>query len=166
MVPEETDATAVATSGGEDPGRSRQPQTGCDAVTRRVRQRSAPRHHRIGEFCRATVSSSASTPSRAWACSAGRSGDEDRFPFGDATSAAGRKAPHIYCNRELLERRAVMVGWMNVIDAQQYGSYNYTLRPDAGRFECAATTSPAAGLRASPTCFARSERAVASACAS
>jgi selenocysteine lyase/cysteine desulfurase len=29
-----------------------------------------------------------------------------------------------------------MVGWMNVINALDYGNYNYTLRADAGRFEC------------------------------
>jgi selenocysteine lyase/cysteine desulfurase len=42
-----------------------------------------------------------------------------------------------YCRRELIERtRPLMVGWMNVINALEYGSYDYTLRPDAGRFEC------------------------------
>ena len=42
-----------------------------------------------------------------------------------------------YCRRELLERtRPLMVGWMNVIDAQDFGNYNYILKSDAGRFEC------------------------------
>jgi selenocysteine lyase/cysteine desulfurase len=42
-----------------------------------------------------------------------------------------------YCRKELIERtRPLMVGWMNVINALDYGSYDYTLRPDAGRFEC------------------------------
>lgn len=42
-----------------------------------------------------------------------------------------------YCRKELIERtRPLMVGWMNVINASEYGSYKYTLRPDAGRFEC------------------------------
>jgi cysteine desulfurase / selenocysteine lyase len=42
-----------------------------------------------------------------------------------------------YCRRELIERtRPLMIGWMNVIDAINYGSYDYTLRSDAGRFEC------------------------------
>lgn len=42
-----------------------------------------------------------------------------------------------YCRRALIERtRPLMVGWMNVIDALDYGKYDYTLRPDAGRFEC------------------------------
>ena len=42
-----------------------------------------------------------------------------------------------FCRKELLERtRPLMVGAMNVINALEYGSYDYTLRPDAGRFEC------------------------------
>jgi selenocysteine lyase/cysteine desulfurase len=42
-----------------------------------------------------------------------------------------------YCRKELIERtRPLMVGWMNVIDALNYGHYDYTLRSDAGRFEC------------------------------
>src|SRR5688500_1711172 len=42
-----------------------------------------------------------------------------------------------YCRKELIERtRPLMVGWMNVIDALNYGEYNYALRSDAGRFEC------------------------------
>jgi selenocysteine lyase/cysteine desulfurase len=35
-----------------------------------------------------------------------------------------------------------MIGWMNVIDAMDYGKYNYTLRPDAGRFECGSHNTP------------------------
>ncbi len=62
----------------------------------------------------------------------------------DYLSADGHKwllgpegAGIFYCRREMLERtRPVMVGWMNVINAQDYGNYDYTLRPDAGRFEC------------------------------
>ncbi len=42
-----------------------------------------------------------------------------------------------YCRRELIERtRPLMVGWMNVINAHDYGKYDYTLKADAGRFEC------------------------------
>src|SRR4051812_39983651 len=56
----------------------------------------------------------------------------------DFLSADGHKwmlgpegAGIFYCRRELIERtRPIMVGWMNVIDAQNYGSYNYTLRAD------------------------------------
>ena len=48
-----------------------------------------------------------------------------------------------YCRRELIERtRPVLIGWMNVIEAQKYGDYNYTLRPDAGRFECGSHNVP------------------------
>ncbi len=62
----------------------------------------------------------------------------------DFLSADGHKwllgpegAGIFYCRRELIERtRPLMVGWMNVINAQDYGNYDYTLRPDAGRFEC------------------------------
>jgi selenocysteine lyase/cysteine desulfurase len=43
-----------------------------------------------------------------------------------------------------------MVGWMNVIDAQNYGDYNYTLRSDAQRFECGSYNVPGLlSLRAS-----------------
>jgi len=42
-----------------------------------------------------------------------------------------------YCRRELLERtRPLIVGWMNVINAEDYGHYDLTLKSDAGRFEC------------------------------
>jgi selenocysteine lyase/cysteine desulfurase len=68
----------------------------------------------------------------------------------DYLSADGHKwllgpegAGVFYCRRELIERtRPVMVGWMNVIDAQNYGDYNYTLKPDAGRFECGTYNVP------------------------
>ena len=62
----------------------------------------------------------------------------------DYLSADGHKwmlgpegAGIFYCRKELLERtRPLMVGAMNVVNALEYGSYDYTLRPDAGRFEC------------------------------
>ena len=62
----------------------------------------------------------------------------------DYLSADGHKwmlgpegAGIFFCRNELVERtRPLMIGWMNVVDAMQYGSYDYTLRPDAGRFEC------------------------------
>ena len=62
----------------------------------------------------------------------------------DYLSADGHKwmlgpegAGIFYCRKDLLERtRPLMVGAMNVINALEYGSYDYTLRPDAGRFEC------------------------------
>jgi cysteine desulfurase/selenocysteine lyase len=68
----------------------------------------------------------------------------------DYLSADGHKwmlgpegAGLFYCRRELLERtRPIMVGWMNVVDAQNYGHYDYTLRSDAGRFECGSYNVP------------------------
>lgn len=42
-----------------------------------------------------------------------------------------------YCRKDLLERmRPLMIGWMNVINAQDYGDIDFTLKSDAGRFEC------------------------------
>jgi len=68
----------------------------------------------------------------------------------DYLSADGHKwllgpegAGIFYCRRELLERtRPLMIGWMNVVDAQNYGNYDYTLRSDAGRFECGSHNVP------------------------
>ncbi|MDB5355014.1 MAG: Aminotransferase [Phycisphaerales bacterium] len=68
----------------------------------------------------------------------------------DFLSADGHKwllgpegAGVFYCRRELIERtRPLMVGWMNVVDAKNYGDYNYRLRPDAGRFECGTHNIP------------------------
>ena len=48
-----------------------------------------------------------------------------------------------YIRRELIEStRPLTVGWMNVINAQDYGSYDYTLKPDAGRYECGTYNVP------------------------
>ncbi len=68
----------------------------------------------------------------------------------DYLSADGHKwllgpegAGIFYCRRELIERtRPLMVGWMNVVNAQNYGQYDYTLRQDAGRFECGSHNVP------------------------
>jgi cysteine desulfurase / selenocysteine lyase len=68
----------------------------------------------------------------------------------DYLSADGHKwllgpegAGVFYIRRELIERtRPPLIGWMNVIDAQNYGSYNFTLRPDAGRYECGTYNVP------------------------
>ena len=62
----------------------------------------------------------------------------------DFLSADGHKwmmgpegAGVFFCRRALIERtRPLMVGWMNVIDAMKFGEYDFTLKPDAGRFEC------------------------------
>src|SRR5688572_19679568 len=76
----------------------------------------------------------------------------------DYLSADGHKwmmgpegAGVFYCRRQLIERtRPLMVGWMNVINAEEYGSYNYILKSDAGRFECGTYNVPGLiGLKAS-----------------
>jgi selenocysteine lyase/cysteine desulfurase len=75
----------------------------------------------------------------------------------DFLSADGHKwmlgpegAGFFYCRREMIERtRPLMIGWMNVIDAQNYGDYNFTLKSDAGRFECGTWNVPGLlGLKA------------------
>ena len=68
----------------------------------------------------------------------------------DFLSADGHKwllgpegAGVFYCRRELIETtRPLTIGWMNVINAQDYGNYDYTLKPDAGRFECGTYNVP------------------------
>lgn len=68
----------------------------------------------------------------------------------DYLSADGHKwllgpegAGVFYCRRDLIdETRPPTVGWMNVIDAQDYGHYDYTLKPDAARFECGTWNIP------------------------
>jgi cysteine desulfurase / selenocysteine lyase len=68
----------------------------------------------------------------------------------DYLSADGHKwmlgpegAGFFYCRRDRIERtRPLMVGWMNVIDAMNYGDYNYRLKSDAGRFECGTYNVP------------------------
>jgi cysteine desulfurase/selenocysteine lyase len=48
-----------------------------------------------------------------------------------------------YCRSELLERtRPLMIGWMNVVNNQQYGDYDYTLQSTAQRFECGTYNVP------------------------
>ncbi|HEX8914657.1 MAG TPA: aminotransferase class V-fold PLP-dependent enzyme [Humisphaera sp.] len=68
----------------------------------------------------------------------------------DYLSADGHKwmlgpegAGIFYCRRELIERtRPSVIGWMNVVDAQNYGDINYTLRADAQRFEAGSYNVP------------------------
>lgn len=68
----------------------------------------------------------------------------------DYLSADGHKwmlgpegAGFFYCRKELIERtRPLMLGWMNVINAQDYGNYDFTLKSDAGRFECGTYNIP------------------------
>lgn len=48
-----------------------------------------------------------------------------------------------YCRRELIERtHPLSIGWMNVINADDYGHYDFTLKSDAGRFECGSYNVP------------------------
>lgn len=68
----------------------------------------------------------------------------------DYLSADGHKwmlgpegAGFFYCRKELIERtRPLMIGWLNVINPQQYGDYDYTLQNNAGRFECGTWNIP------------------------
>jgi selenocysteine lyase/cysteine desulfurase len=75
----------------------------------------------------------------------------------DYLSADGHKwllgpegAGVFYCRRELLEKtRPLIVGWMNVVNDQDYGNYDFTLKPDARRFECGTHNVPGLlGLKA------------------
>jgi selenocysteine lyase/cysteine desulfurase len=69
----------------------------------------------------------------------------------DYLSADGHKwllgpegAGFFYCRRELLPKtRPLVVGWMNVVNCEEYGSYDFTLKPDAGRFESGSYSVPA-----------------------
>ena len=68
----------------------------------------------------------------------------------DYLSADGHKwmlAPEgagiFYCHKELLEKtRPLTIGWMNVVNAQDFGKYDFTLRADSGRFECGSHNVP------------------------
>src|SRR5437660_3187602 len=66
----------------------------------------------------------------------------------DYLSADGHKwllgpegAGIFYCRRELLVRtRPLIVGWMNVINQDNYGNYDFTFKSDARKFECGSYT--------------------------
>jgi cysteine desulfurase / selenocysteine lyase len=68
----------------------------------------------------------------------------------DYLSADGHKwmlgpegAGFFYCRRELIEQtHPVVIGWLNVVDAHNHGDYNFTLRSDAGRYECGSYNIP------------------------
>jgi cysteine desulfurase / selenocysteine lyase len=48
-----------------------------------------------------------------------------------------------FCRRELLATtRPLSIGWMNVVNDQDYGNYDLTLKPDARRFECGTNNLP------------------------
>jgi selenocysteine lyase/cysteine desulfurase len=55
-----------------------------------------------------------------------------------------------YCRKELIGSVRPELGWMNVINAVNYGDYDLTLRADAKRFECGTYNIPGVlGLGAS-----------------
>lgn len=68
----------------------------------------------------------------------------------DFLSADGHKwmlgpegAGIFYCRRELITSiPPLTIGWMNVINAMDYGTYDFTLKPDAGRYECGTYNVP------------------------
>ncbi|HEX2974119.1 MAG TPA: aminotransferase class V-fold PLP-dependent enzyme [Tepidisphaeraceae bacterium] len=68
----------------------------------------------------------------------------------DYLSADGHKwmlgpegAGIFYCRRQLLSKtHPLIVGWLNVINPDDYGHYDFTLKPDAGRFECGSYNIP------------------------
>jgi selenocysteine lyase/cysteine desulfurase len=47
-----------------------------------------------------------------------------------------------YCRKELITKMRPEIGWMNVINATDYGDYDFTLRSDAKRFECGSYNLP------------------------
>lgn len=49
----------------------------------------------------------------------------------------------MYVRRELIEKtRPLAVGWLSVINPLDYGDINYTLKPDATRYECGTLNVP------------------------
>ena len=68
----------------------------------------------------------------------------------DFLSADGHKwllgpegAGIFYIRRELIESTPPLtIGWMNVKNAMDYGNYDYTLKADAGRYECGSYNVP------------------------
>jgi selenocysteine lyase/cysteine desulfurase len=48
-----------------------------------------------------------------------------------------------FCRRELLTQiRPLSIGWMNVVNDQDYAHYDFILKPDARRFECGTHNLP------------------------
>jgi cysteine desulfurase/selenocysteine lyase len=142
MVPEETDANGARhVPLDKILAEAAHPKTKLVALSH-VEYASGQRHDlaRIGEYCRKHDK---------FLCvdgiqSLGVLPVDVRAMNIDFVAADGHKwllgpegAGIFYCRKELIERtRPLMVGWMNVIDALDDGKYDYTLRPDAGRFEC------------------------------
>ena len=57
----------------------------------------------------------------------------------------------MYCRRELLpQTRPLMIGWMNVVHAEDYSNYDFTLKSTAAKFEAGSWNLPGfLGLKAS-----------------
>lgn len=52
-------------------------------------------------------------------------------------------AGFMYVRRELIGKtKPLSIGWLSVINPQDYGDINYTLKPDAGRYECGTYNVP------------------------
>jgi len=68
----------------------------------------------------------------------------------DYLSADGHKwllgpegAGIFYIRRDLLDStHPISIGWANVVDAENFGHYDFTFRPDAGRYECGSNAVP------------------------
>lgn len=67
----------------------------------------------------------------------------------DFLSADGHKwllgpegAGFFYCRKELLPTLRPEIGWLNVVNALDFGAYDFTLRSDARRFECGSYNIP------------------------
>lgn len=142
MVPEETDASGHRHVPVEKIlQEAADPRTKLVALSH-VEFASGQRHNlaRIGEFCRENHKLLCVDAIQ----TLGVLPVDVKTMHIDFLSADGHKwllgpegAGIFYCRRELIERtRPLMVGWMNVVNALDYGNYNYTLRADAGRFEC------------------------------
>jgi len=156
MVPEETDGAGRRSVPIEKILKEAEdPRTKLVALSH-VEFASGQRHNlqRIGEFCRNNhkmlcvdaIQTMGVLPIDVKAmCIDYLSADGHKWLLGPEGAGV------FYCRRELIERtRPLMVGWMNVINALDYGNYNYTLRNDAGRFECGTLNIPGLlGLKAS-----------------
>lgn len=47
-----------------------------------------------------------------------------------------------FCRTELIKQLHPEIGWLNVVNALEYGNYDFTLRDDAKRFECGSFNIP------------------------
>ncbi len=47
-----------------------------------------------------------------------------------------------FCRSELIKNLRPEIGWLNVVNALDYGNYDFTLRDDAKRFECGSYNIP------------------------